>query len=152
MRQKTSKKKISFWNKRSQWGKQTSGTWAIGKRILNTNKCSKIVEETNTLTEVLSTFWCRRNLDQKQQKRKTQNHETLERWQETMEKTCLQKSGLNSTRIKTTKILQRQQETKEKTWVKMKSYKSPKVEKISSLMEDQQNETKTHNNGESNIS
>ena len=69
-----------------------------------------------------------------------------------MEKTCLKKSGLNSTRIKTTKILQRQQETKEKTWVKMESYKSPKVEKISSLMEDQQNETKTHNNGENSIS
>ena len=46
-----------------------------------------------------------------------------------MEKTCLKKSGLNSTRIKTTKILQRQQETKEKTWVKMESYKSPKVGK-----------------------
>ena len=40
-------------------------------------------------------------------KEKPQNHEILERWQETKEKTCLKKSGLNSTTTKTIKILER---------------------------------------------
>ena len=104
-----------------------------------------------TMNQSKNACWYGKNLDQNN-KRKTQNHESLERWQETKEKTCLKKSGLNSTRIKTTKILQRQQETKEKTWVKMKVTNHQKLEKISSLMEDQQNKTKTHNNRENNIS
>ena len=41
----------------------------------------------------------------KNNKRKTPK--ILERWQETKEKTCLKKSGLNSTTTKTIKILER---------------------------------------------
>ena len=47
-----------------------------------------------TMNPSKNACWYGRNLDQN--KRKTQNHESLERWQETKEKTCLKKSGLNS--------------------------------------------------------
>ena len=47
-----------------------------------------------TMNQSKNACWYGRNLDQNN-KRKTQNHESLERWQETKEKTCLKKSGLN---------------------------------------------------------